>query len=533
MPSDENAEIYSWCPFAGRQNDPRYVECYDPDEEHKPRVFTVRELCNHVYNSHPGMYLNFSKYIKHHIKECLCEKDGRRIVVSSTPLDLTYIKSEFQKFVTEQSTALAKPHSTEEVKVPTSPYPEPEQLIGNIIDNIQQLLQDTPSWTGSMAELHLEISCIICDDRIPTTPRILGKMLTGIKDRLSNLDIRCLRFSAGRVVLQRTVNGKFELISADCKVIKTHTSTPQAKNESHKTTEEPAHTTVTEPDNAKTTSDAAPISTNIYQSGYKLSMELDALPENVREKIEVDFKGGMSITSILHYLNNRIHCEPQIYATTLRAYMERHRITRQLSGRVVKWTRQQDTRVEAAEVVIDSIQQLLSDNPIWMGTSTELHSKLWTNSIFFPASPSRMGYAINRSKERLLNSDIQVSRYQRSEFSKTQQRAFFKGNFQVVIALQRKVDGKFKSFEELCDNLTPKAPDHIVEVAGETIPDAPISSPIVKNHSIEVIGLSILKQSMVEIPGDVISRIGVKDGDRVIFIDDGENIIIKPAIYTT
>lgn len=432
-------EVYSWCPFAGRPTDPRYITCYDPDEEHKPQVFTTRELCNHVLVSHHEMYHSFCENIECYVKQYLCDKDGRRIEVSTIPLDLTYIKNELSKGMTG--------HSSE-----------------------------------------------------------------------------------------------------------------------------------------------------IYKAYYAQSIrQLDVLPETIRKKIEKYFEMSGSITNIGYYLNNITPDEPQISGHTIRAYMERHNIKRQLNSD------------KAEGDIVACILQILSDNPVWVGTPTELHSKMMAGNIVAPTDPSRTSYIINRNKEHLLNNDIQVSRYSRSDFPDSIH--VFKGikNNRAIIVLQRKVDGKFKSFKELCTKLTTSTKDNnmsefddvpdidylnegsdhdpedeaewlgipkkycmlaMAESLGiaidadedkERIPHPNVPSPpaldddelsvfdprmghrvmgaayettpIVKNHPIEVIGLSILKQSMVGIPDDVVSRIGVKDGDRVIFVDDGENIIIKSAKY--
>ena len=663
--------------------------CYDPNEEHKPRVFTVIELCNHVGALHHDVYQSFIENLESHLQSNRCDKDGRRI--DSPPhLDIDSIKRGILHEVRKTEII-----ATTKSDLGTKDAKSVEKIL---INYIQQLLSNTPSWTGTMGELYAPIGLDVDNPRLPKTPRILNKILNTMKEELLTHNIRFLRLSHGHVILQRKINGAFEPIGTDYKVIKTpmdtkngetelrktfgssekywedniidsikrllsdrllwigtqrelystlkhgvggidfpptssqlyiliigyterllrigiQVSSPKrtafsdkertvilqrkvdgkfeplnlellsrtirttlesefrdglsldelscklhdltgggyclnggeievymerhnilrAKTELRKTIEEPAHTTVTESDNAKTTSDVAHTDTKLsYQAGYNKSTELDALPKDVRERFESYFRLGRSVTTILKYINNITHGEPQISTTTLRAYMERHHITRQkTSDRVLKWEHQKEKPDKMAEVVINGIQQLLKDTPSWIGTPTELHSKIRTDSTFFPKSPSRMGYIINSVKERLLNNDIQFSRHPRSSLSKTLYGLFRDSRSSVIIALQRKVDGKFKSFEELVANLTPPTPDHIVEVACETIPDARISAPLVKIHPIEVIGLSMLKQSMVEIPSEVVSRIGVKDGDRVIFIDDGENIIIKPAKYIT
>lgn len=505
MPSTA-PEILSWCPFAGRSNDPKYAQCYNANEEHTPRIFTVQGLCKHVLNIHADMYPEFAPHVEHYIELNRCTADGVRIVPgTATPLNTTHIQRELEEFKGEIRT-------DEEAQPAVDQNADEDSWHDNVlIDHIHLSLAAAPAWAGTLQDLHSKLS-----DRMENTLghhnfkfldtlHSLCEGLTRIKPSLEQDHIRCfirtsyVDFDKRIIVLQTEVGGKFapvyeETIEALLLQTQKDVVFRRERREERRT----MHEAIRLADRIQKLVSTTPIWAGTMQDlRSKITARRDLIPppKNMgkwltRNKLMLNHLDIRFFIPAYNDYNASVVVLQRKEEGTFRSINELHEVIKaQIAGTFdfdappapiqrkeeeirpveiepddVESTPECKNPLKTTEhrirLVIERIQQLLEDTSILAGSPTDIHHKVRyeVQGELFPKTAGSTGWMLNHCKERLSQKGIRLSRvYPRDSKSR---------NGQLVI-LQKSVDGKFKSNDDLYNEFLFPASTHTT--TGDTV----------------------------------------------------------------
>lgn len=431
------------------------------------------------------------------------------------------------------------------------------QRIHLITERIQQLLADTPMITGSPAELHSKISYTVDGELFPKSVSVMGWLLNRSKERLLQMGIRFSRIHVAQpktktgqlLVLQKKVNGEFKSNSVLRDEIVLPTSMDTTTGNRVCTGVEALPQTVRDMienefrEGATLTQILHKIKKQTNPVGiteYKIKKYMQwcntprpptirtaitELPARIRNSIEKDFREGVPKEAIQRRINDLTKGEFRITDHVIRRYMKRWDIPEPPYIQTVAWNPHTAKYVDWGDIVVDRIRLLLRHSPAWTGTATKLQSTIRceVNREWFPRTPNAVTPILKRVTQRLLKHDIRYKLSNRPS----------RGRIQIW----RIPDAETEPDEETCRAPIDTAPPETVCETTDELPEPtpntlPEPTPTTTEHSIEVIGVTTIEQSKIKIPADVLSRIGVQEGGRIIYLDDGKNIIIKPAKYT-
>lgn len=477
MPS---AEIYSWCPFAGRSNDPEYAECYNANEEHTPRVFTVQGLCQHVFTQHTDKYKEFTRNIRHHIESNRCNINGVRIIAgTATPLDTAHIQSELNAFEEMEhpdyggTVAQATEQTPAQNKVIKPPTKEDIDLAFDdlrLVDHIEGVLANTPIWAGTMQDLLLKLSTTLSRTQSsavlqpPTgctfmkTARNLGKSLTRIKHILDGDDIRFFmppynEFNASVMILQKKEDGKFRSINELREVIKAQIAG-----------------TRTEPADAETateteTEDELLINSIRGMLGVTQTLAgtledvylaiLESVISAVGHSESTFLKDRYALRSRIVRIQNRLwQYHTRVFEVPDTWFQERIMVfQRAINGEFEPVSRGSVAKLlaqkQGTDAIITSednyfigcIRRVLEVTPTWAGTPEDLYTAIrhaalnisdHGDKFTFIETPHDLGKGLSRIKPRLERNHIRIFKAPYADFNKQ------------VLVLQREVNGKFE-----------------------------------------------------------------------------------------